>query len=217
MVATGLLAIAATLRDRFRNVRLKRAIRQSMRLTGFGHGLLGLTAAIHNRTGRTLTIREAVLITSKLECILSPTVEVDSSIKEPEQKLSAEQTERLKRGEAVPVGPPRMAFRPVARGATPTGFVPIEPFTQREFLLPAEGIMEVSGGDPVGIRVVLDYRSWSGEVRIFRETFTHCAEDIRRLVAHLRSELMNGTLNEARRRFHMNEVPVPPTEPHQTT
>jgi hypothetical protein len=47
------------------------------------------------------------------------------------------------------------------------------------------------------------------EVRIFRETFTHCAEQIRQLIAHLKKELLNGTFNEARRRFHMSEISIP--------
>jgi|ERR1700731_122392 len=167
VVAAVLLAVFAMSRARLKNVWLKHRIHQEARKIGFGHERRGITAGISNHTGRDLIVREVAVLTDQMELLMTATGDTTSDIEEKRPKLSREQLERLRRGEAVAVGPLRLESRAWQIRPTLAGFATIAPFTQQTFLL-ASSLIAAMKGTPTSIRIVFEYRAWTGDVKILK-------------------------------------------------
>jgi hypothetical protein len=196
-------------RDKLRSVILKRRIQRQIRGVGCGTGINGLTAEVHNHTGKNFTVREVTLITDKTEFPFNATGKEQSSLKLKEPRLTREQKKRLARGEMIEISS-QLQFQ-VRRRPPEGGFVTVTPFTSQEFLLPVNFLTFFSGVVK-GLRITVEYESWTHETRIL-QGYTNGKDlpHLRMTIEHYRNEHLSGSMNAARRKFGMPEIPMPST------
>jgi hypothetical protein len=161
----GLLLIG---RDWLKFKRFKRKLSRILRATGCGAGIRGMTTNIRNPTGFEFVVREVALVTDKAVYMFNATGQVRSSWEEQPPQFNAAQLEKLKKGEAVEAGPPKMEYRRWEVGVGEGGFVAVAPFTSHEFLLPAE-LIAGTKAKPLYLRVIIEAKNWLGERELMQE------------------------------------------------
>jgi hypothetical protein len=143
------------------------------------------------------------MLTPEMDYLLNSSGEVRSSFPGDSPKLTRAEKRRLKRGERIE-GRPRLQFGAWRVPPPASGFITIAPFTAHTFLLPLHFVADVKSG-PTGLRIVLEYESWTHDVRIFQRQIP-AGKMLSLQLNQLKSELESGTLNIARRRFNLPEV-----------
>lgn len=129
----------------------------------------GLTFHIRNRVGKIFTVRRLVVITDKDYYAATPTSDVSPSSKQEMPRLTKRQERALKEGDhdALPKTHGMTTLQRVLANRTIDGFVTIEPFTQRAFLVHKQ-LFERSYGDgiPTALRISLEYEAWPGRKKV---------------------------------------------------
>ncbi|MEP6667899.1 MAG: hypothetical protein ABJF10_02035 [Chthoniobacter sp.] len=210
--ATGLVVsiILGTIylcRDSVRTYWLKRKLIRSLQGISSGGGIRGIVTGIANSTGRDFTVREVLMLTDMGDFVFIPTGEISTISKPP--RLTRDEKRRIKKGEQIQ-GRTQIFYAKREHGST-EAFPVVKPFTSHSFNLPLQALTnEVKTS---GMRVLIEYRTFGGEVKLLTvdskgwATTTH-----QKNIEHLRSELLNGNLNRARRMFHLPEIPMPGAE-----
>jgi hypothetical protein len=206
VVAPVVLGLIILARDRCRNLLLRRQVERSVKRPTTGGGIKGITVSVHNRVRRPVTVRAVALVTETCEYMFASTGEVHTSSEETEVKPTKEQLKRLARGEQVLMA--TVAHLPVSI-AVQEGFATVTPFTSHTFILAPELISDVSTNVRF-LRVVCEYQDWTNQVRILNLLLKgDLITSLQRTVSELRAQMLNGSLNVARRAFHLPEVPPP--------
>lgn len=192
------------LRDCVRNFWLRKQIRRELRNVSCGHGLQGVTTSISNRLQRTLRVRDVTLVTSRASFGFNATGEV-RSCHPPERKLAKDVIRRLRSGEAVS-HETYISSRTWLKKPEHAGFVEVTPFTSQGFVLPLE-LIESIEGKLLHLSITVEYETWTKRTRLVTVCTEGWAVDhMRRIIEHVRSELANGNLNQARKMFGLNPV-----------
>ena len=220
VAASVILGIGALLRHRVKDSVFRWRLRRSLRLLSLGHTLDGITTGIQNQLGQPFTVRHLVLVTETADLRFDATDEVTSSFKGQLPKLPRRQLRALKKGliKEIPIGT-EVQFRSLKSWqSTPTkeGFVRVEPFTSHRFLLPYQ-LLAGPARTPSGFKITIEYEAWPQKRKILQLATAGSLEQVKKMVEHARSEMLNGTLNTARTQFGkppivMPHVPQPASE-----
>lgn len=210
VVGSLLFAGLLVTRDWLRVWYFKRQLGKELRTLGCGWGIAGLNCDVKNRTGTEFVVRELAMVTDKEILLFNATGEVASSWPEPARKPTADEMERMKRGEEVEVGPPLVAHRPFQRTIGTGDFALISPFTKHQFLCPLELVFD-SKGTPSHLRIVVECKDWLGRSLLLRETSAgeFAIKHIQTLVECCRDPAKIESLNFVRVKFGLRPVGQP--------
>jgi len=203
VTASAALGALVLIRNFARDFLLVWKIRRQLRRTTCGSGIYGVTTSISNRTDREIIVRQVALVTDQEEYIFNATGEVEGLLKR-EKKLTRDQLKRIKAGEKI-------EFAAQVRISTksppaPLGFVAIQPYTQATFILPAE-LFAHFNASPQSIRITAEFRLWSGGIHVLQGTNGDKElEMIKKMIGSFRRDLLDGSLNNARKIFGLREI-----------
>lgn len=215
VVASTLLAIFALLRYRVRDWvfwwQLRRELRLS--LSSCGHAADGITVGVRNHLGKSFNVRHLAMVTDKGDFKFNPTLEVSTSFKK-QYPLTRLQKRAVKRGESISMGT-ETQYKSLRPDPIMEGFVAVEPFTIRKFVLPYE-LLAGKEGIPLGMRITVEYEAWPGRRKIFQRILSHSPDQIRQVVAFVRREIASGTINILRQQLGRRPI-TPQRSPEGAT
>lgn len=174
-------------RKYIKNWFLRRQIKHMLNGANLGHGVVGLTTTVRNKSQVEIRVREVFLITPGMKFKFSPAGEESSN-----QDLAE-----------LFGGSP-------AKAASPdTPFPRVPPLTNYNYLLSA-GFIANFKGPFLGISIKVDYDSYTGRRKIVEVRSTERANEMsRKTIAFYEGELQNGNLNKARGMWHLPPIPPP--------
>lgn len=166
IAASLILGALASSRNRIRNQILSFRIHRSIKRFSTGANLDGVTIGVSNRTGTAFIVRDLAIVTSQTKLRLSPTGNVTTCIDDPSEQPSRKQVRALKKGQIKSIEfPPSLEMRCWNKPLSTEEFVMVSPFTSHEFVLANQLIQSIQG-ELKSIKLTLEYRSWSNEVKM---------------------------------------------------
>jgi hypothetical protein len=184
LLVSGIIAS----RKHVKNWILRRTIQRMLIGANLGHGVIGLTTTVRNKSQVEIRVREVFLLTPTMKYQFKPAGEESSN-----QHLAA-------------------LFG--ASGAKPPSESPfprVPPLTNYTYLLPA-GFISRFKGPFLGISIKMDYDSHTGHRKVVEVESDERANELsRKAIAHYEWEFQNGNLNKARATWNL--PPIPPASP----
>ena len=183
IAAALILGLAGVFRTYWREVRLVRKLKNTLKKTSVGSGITGITATVWNHTGREIRARGVALRCKSVlfEFNSLGPESTKSALSEVLGKASADSP-----GAPFPTVPPQAGF---------------------EYVLPAAFVTAFKS-DALDLRLCVDYDSYWGDRRVLVVTTARGANELtKQMLASFKGQFESGTLNEARSHFHLPPIP----------
>ncbi len=185
---------------------LRYRIWRGFRRLSCGSGINGLTVGITNQAGREFTVRSAYLVTEGLNYRFNPTGEVTTTFDGQYPKITRKQKRLLKQGKIDKIQiNSEIAHRSWQTPPTQEGFVAIIPFTNQQFLLPANLVTAIDT-KIIGLELTIEFTTWTGIIRIMKIRSFKMLDHVQSTLDSLRTQIDSGSFDHARKRFGLPPV-----------
>ena len=208
VAASIVLGLSAYGYTKYRNHRLRKALKQTLTRFSNGQNAYGVSIGISNYTSRPITIRSVSLSGKKSRYRLNPEGETSTLSIDRNEKLSKAQLEQIKTGKMVQISQ-EIGFTHSWREQPPiSGFIEIAPYTSHSFLLRAELLVDYDDSID-GILIIAEYSTWDGSLELIEGRIVDGMDGLNHSIEHYVGQIKSGSLNKGRAAFGIPALKIP--------